>query len=67
MPCIALEIDALPTSAAHARFTFCSGNGEYTRVFVPLTPKVLNSYSYLGKCFLHFSEPESLEIVVVPY
>lgn len=38
----------------------------YTRVFVPLTPDVLQFYNDLGKWFLHFSEPESLTKSILP-
>lgn len=38
----------------------------YTRVFVPLTPEVLEFYNNLGKWFLHFSEPESLGKAILP-
>ena len=38
----------------------------YTRVFVPLTPEVLQFYNDLGKWFLHFSEPESLDKAILP-
>jgi hypothetical protein len=36
-----------------------------TRVFVPLTPEVLQFYNDLGKWFLHFSEPESLDKAIL--
>lgn len=38
----------------------------YTRVFVPLTPKVLQFHVDLGKWFLHFSEPDSLGKNILP-
>ena len=38
----------------------------YTRVFIPLTPEVLEFYNNLGKWFLHFSEPESLGKAILP-
>lgn len=38
----------------------------YTRVFVPLTPEVLDFYNTLGRWFLHFSEPESLGKNILP-
>jgi len=38
----------------------------YTRIFVPLTPGVLEFYNNLGKWFLHFSEPESLGKAILP-
>lgn len=37
-----------------------------TRVFVPLTPDVLQFYNDLGKWFLHFSEPELLDKAILP-
>lgn len=37
-----------------------------TRVFIPLSPKVLEFYNNLGKWFLHFSEPESLGKCILP-
>jgi len=38
-----------------------------TRVFVPMThPDVLHFYNDLGKWFLHFSEPESLNKAILP-
>ena len=37
-----------------------------TRVFIPLTPEVLQFHSDLGKWFLHFSEPESLTKSILP-
>lgn len=37
-----------------------------TRVFVPLNDKVLDFYNNLGKWFLHFSEPELLNKVILP-
>jgi len=40
-----------------------SGN---TRVFVPLSAEVLEFYNSLGKWFLHFSEPESLNKAILP-
>lgn len=38
----------------------------YTRVFVPLTPDVLQFHNDLGKWFLHFSEPASLDKNILP-
>jgi hypothetical protein len=38
----------------------------YTRVFVPLNPDVLQFYNDIGKWFLHFSEPESLDKAILP-
>ena len=38
----------------------------YTRVFVPLTPEVLQFHNDLGKWFLHFSEPEALTKSILP-
>lgn len=38
-----------------------------TRVFVPMThPDVLRFYNDIGKWFLHFSEPESLNKAILP-
>jgi hypothetical protein len=37
----------------------------HTRVFLPLTPEVLDFYNALGKWFLHFSEPESLDKAIL--
>ncbi len=39
---------------------------DHTRVFLPLTPEVLDFYNALGKWFLHFSEPESLDKAILP-
>jgi hypothetical protein len=39
---------------------------NYTRVFVPLSAEVLEFYNALGKWFLHFSEPESLDKAILP-
>lgn len=39
---------------------------DHTRVFLPLTPEVLTFYNDLGKWFLHFSEPESLQKQILP-
>jgi hypothetical protein len=39
---------------------------DHTRVFLPLTPEVLAFYNALGKWFLHFSEPESLDKAILP-
>lgn len=39
---------------------------DHTRVFVPLTPEVLKFYTDLGKWFLHFSEPGSLDKAILP-
>lgn len=38
----------------------------HTRVFVPLNTEVLDFYNNLGKWFLHFSEPESLKLTILP-
>lgn len=38
----------------------------YTRVFIPLNDEVLKFYQNLGKWFLHFSEPESIGVEVLP-
>jgi len=37
-----------------------------TRVFLPLTAEVLEFYNNLGKWFLHFSEPESINSAILP-
>ena len=37
-----------------------------TRVFVPMNADVLTFYNDLGKWFLHFSEPESLNKAILP-
>lgn len=37
-----------------------------TRVFLPLTAEVLEFYNNLGKWFLHFSEPESINLAILP-
>lgn len=37
-----------------------------TRVFVPMNADVLNFYNSIGKWFLHFSEPKSLEKAILP-
>lgn len=39
---------------------------DSTRVFLPLTPEVLAFYNDLGRWFLHFSEPESLNEAILP-
>lgn len=39
---------------------------DHTRVYVPLTPEVLQFYTNLGRWFLHFSEPESLDKAILP-
>ena len=39
---------------------------DHTRVFLPLTPEVLDFYNNLGRWFLHFSEPESLDKAILP-
>jgi len=39
---------------------------DHTRVFLPLTPEVLSFYNDLGKWFLHFSEPDSLNKAILP-
>ena len=38
----------------------------YTSVFVPLNAEVLDFYNNLGKWFLHFSEPKSLDKAILP-
>lgn len=38
----------------------------YTRVFVPMNNDVLEFYNDLGKWFLHFSEPDSLDKAILP-
>lgn len=38
----------------------------YTRVFIPLAQEVYQFYNNLGKWFLHFSEPESLKLTILP-
>ena len=38
----------------------------FTRVFIPLTAEVLDFYTNLGKWFLHFSEPESINKNILP-
>jgi hypothetical protein len=38
----------------------------HTRVFVPMNPDVLQFYNDLGKWFLHFSEPDSLNREILP-
>lgn len=38
----------------------------YTRVFVPMNADVLKFYNDLGKWFLHFSEPDSLDKAILP-
>jgi hypothetical protein len=37
-----------------------------TRVFIPLTTEVLDFYNNLGRWFLHFSEPESINQSILP-
>ena len=37
-----------------------------TRVFVPMNAEVLEFFNSLGKWFLHFSEPESLNKAILP-
>jgi len=39
---------------------------DHTRVFVLLTPEILAFYNDLGKWFLHFSEPNSLNKAILP-
>ena len=39
---------------------------DHTRVFIPLTPDVLDFFNNLGRWFLHFSEPESLDKAILP-
>lgn len=38
----------------------------FTRVFIPLSQEVFLFYNNLGKWFLHFSEPESLKLTILP-
>ena len=38
----------------------------YTRVFIPMNADVLQFFNDLGKWFLHFSEPESLDKAILP-
>jgi hypothetical protein len=38
----------------------------YTRVFVPLNEDVLKFFNNLGRWFLHFSEPDSLDKRILP-
>lgn len=38
----------------------------HTRVFVPLNEDVLKFHQNIGKWFLHFSEPESLDKTILP-
>lgn len=38
----------------------------YTRIFVPLNDEVFKFYNNLSKWFLHFTEPESLHLQVLP-
>jgi hypothetical protein len=38
----------------------------YTRVFVPLNSEAFGFYENIGKWFLHFSEPESLDLAILP-
>jgi hypothetical protein len=38
----------------------------YTRVFVPLNGEAFSFYENIGKWFLHFSEPESLRLAILP-
>ena len=39
---------------------------DCTRVFVPLNSEVFAFYENIGKWFLHFSEPESLDKAILP-
>ena len=39
---------------------------DHTRVFVPMNADVLEFFNSLGKWFLHFSEPESLNKAILP-
>ena len=39
---------------------------DHTRVFLPLTAEVLDFFNNLGRWFLHFSEPESLDKAILP-
>jgi hypothetical protein len=39
---------------------------DYTRVFVPLNTEVFAFYNDIGKWFLHFSEPDSLNKAILP-
>lgn len=38
----------------------------YTRIFVPMNTEVFDFYNNLGKWFLHFSEPESMKLNILP-
>lgn len=38
----------------------------FTRIFVPLTPEVLEFHDKLGKWFLHFSEPHLIGQTILP-
>ena len=55
----AVKIEVVSDSQVRAK-------AGYTRVFVPLTTEVLQFYNDLGKWFLHFSEPESLDKAILP-
>jgi len=39
---------------------------DHTRVFVPMNAEVLEFFNNLGKWFLHFSEPDSLNKAILP-
>ena len=39
---------------------------DHTRIFIPMNAEVLEFYNNLGKWFLHFSEPESLKLTILP-
>ena len=39
---------------------------DHTRVFVPMNGEVLEFFNNLGRWFLHFSEPESLNKAILP-
>lgn len=39
---------------------------DHTRVFVPMNAEVLEFFNNLGRWFLHFSEPESLNKAILP-
>jgi len=39
---------------------------DYTRVLVPMNAELLEFFNNLGKWFLHFSEPESLNKAILP-
>lgn len=39
---------------------------NHTRIFIPMNAEVLEFYNNIGKWFLHFSEPESLKLTILP-